>query len=163
MKKICVLFLIGILMSSCSDDDKECIDCALFDPAFPDLYIRLVDETGINIIENGTIDPKDITVEGNFSNPNFYYMPPNEYVEPDADIRVYDNTLLLYIPRASAFEYTLHLNDSTAIVLEFEADYTEIPCNISYYNTTQLIYNNQNIESELGASNTLTFLAEIEL
>ena len=163
MKKLLTLFLIGILLTSCSNDDDNGIDCSLFDPAFPELYIRLVDETGTNLIENGTIDPENITVEGDFSNPGFRYVPPSEYGEPDSEIRKYDNTLFLFIANEANFEYTLNLDDSTSIILNFEARFAELPCEVSYYIPTKLTYNNQNIESENTESNELTFLAEIEL
>lgn len=162
MKKILTLFLIGILLTSCSNDDDG-IDCSLFDPALPELYIRLVDETGVNLIENGTIDPENITVEGDFSNPTFQYIPPNEFAEADADIRKYDNTLSLFIPRKSKFEYTINLNSETSITLEFDAKLVEIQCGISYFIPTKLTYNNQSLESENTENNELIFLAEIEI
>ena len=163
MKKLLTHFLIGILLTSCSNDDDNGIDCSLFDPAFPELYIRLVDETGANLIENGTIDPENITVEGDFSNPGFRYIPPSEFGEPDAEIRKYDNTLFLFIANESNFEYTINLDDSISIILNFEARFAELPCEVSYYIPTKLSYNNQNIESENAESNELTFLAEIQL
>ncbi len=163
MKKILTLFLIGILISSCSNnDDEEVIDCSLFDPAFPELYIRLVDETGTNLIENETIDPEDITVEGDFSNPGFRYIPPHGFAEPDSDIRKYDNTLFLFIPNESKFEYTINLNDTTSIILEFDARFAELPCEVSYFIPTKLTFNNQNIESE-NEESELIFLAEIKI
>lgn len=162
MKKTLTLLLIGVLISSCSNDDSHQINCALFDPAFPELYIRLVDETGVNLIENGTIDPDDITVEGNFSNPDFRYIPPNEFAESDADIRKYDNTLSLLIPRESKFEYTINFINTASIILEFDAIFTEIPCGISFFIPTKLKFNNQNIESE-NEESELIFLAEIEI
>lgn len=164
MKKILTLLLVGIFISSCSNnEDDDGIDCSLFDPEFPGLYIRLVDETGTNLIQNGTIDPENITVEGDFSNPGFRYFPPNEYAEPDADIRKYDNTLFLFIPNESKFEYIINLNDSTSIILEFEARFAKLPCEVSYYIPTNLTYDSQNIESENEESNELIFLAEIEI
>ena len=163
MKKMFTLLLIGILVSNCSKNDDDGIDCSLFDPAFPELYIRLVDENGVNLIQNGTIDPENITVEGNFSNPGFRYIPPSEYGEPDSEIRKYDNTLFLFIANDSNFEYTINLDDSTSIILNFEAKFAELPCGVSYYIPTKLTYNNQNIESENTEVNQLTFLAEIEL
>lgn len=162
MKKILIFSLIGILISSCSNDDEGGIDCTVFDPAFPELYIRLVNKTGANLIENGTIDPENITVEGDFSNPDFLYIPPHEFAEPDADIRKYDNTLLLFIPRESKFEYTINLNDTTSIILEFDARLVELPCGVSYFIPTKLTYNNQNVESE-NEESELKFLAEIEI
>ncbi|GGD97912.1 hypothetical protein [Maribacter cobaltidurans] len=163
MKKLLILFLIGILFTSCSSDDDNGIDCSLFDPAFPELYIRLVDETGTNLIENGTIDPENITVEGDFSNPGFQYIPPNEFAEPDADIRKYDKTLYLFIPNESNFKYTINLDDSTSIILNFEARFAELPCEVSYYIPTKLTFNNQNVESENAETDELIFLAEIKI
>ncbi len=162
MKKLLTLFLIGILLTSCSSDHDNGVYCPLFDPVFPELYIRLVDETGANLIENGTIDPENITVEGDFSNPDFQYIPTNEFEEPDADIRKYDNTLYLFIAKESNFEYTINLDDSTSIILNFDAKFTELPCGVSYFIPTKLTYNNQNVESENAETDELIFLAEIE-
>jgi hypothetical protein len=66
MKKIFTFILIGLLFSICSNEDNDGIDCELFDPAYPSLYIRIVDDTGANLIENKTIDSNNINVEGNF-------------------------------------------------------------------------------------------------
>jgi hypothetical protein len=161
MKKILTLLLIGILLTNCSSDDDNGIDCSLFDPAFPELYIRLVDETGANLIENGTFDPENITVEGNFANPGFRFIPPSEY--DDVYIRKYDNTLFLFIANESKFEYTINLDESTSIILNFDSRFAELPCEVSYFIPTKLIYNNQNIESENAETNELTFLAEIQI
>lgn len=163
MKKLLTLLLISTLLTSCSNDDDNGIDCLLFDPLFPELYIRLVDETGANLIENGTIDPENITVEGDFPNPNFIYIPPNEFGETDADVTKYDNTLSLFIPRESKFEYSITLNGSTSILLEFDARLEELPCGISYFVPVELTYDTQNVESENAETNELIFLAEIEI
>lgn len=164
MKKIFTLLLIGILISGCSknNNDDDGIDCSLFDPAFPELYIRLVDETGANLIEKGIIEPENITVTANFPNPGFRYIPPDKYAEPDADIRKYDNTISLFIANKSKFEYTIKLNDTTSIILEVEARFAELPCEVSYFIPTKLEYNNQNIESENDESE-LVFLGEIKI
>ncbi|SFU67551.1 hypothetical protein SAMN05216480_112142 [Pustulibacterium marinum] len=163
MKKLLAFVLIGILFASCSSDDANEVDCSLFDPVFPELYIRLVDDTGANLIENGTVNPENITVEGNFESPGFWYIPPNEFANPDADIRKYDHTLSLSIPNESNFEYTIHLNSTTTIVLNVEAKFVELPCGVSYFVPTKLTYNNQNIISENAATDEFIFLAEIEL
>lgn len=62
MKQPFLLFIILCIMASCSKDEKETIDCALFDPAISNLFIKLVDEEGNNLIENETYIADDITV-----------------------------------------------------------------------------------------------------
>jgi len=163
MNKLLTLFLIGIFLTSCSSEDDNGIDCSLFDPAFPEIYIRLVDETGTNLIENGTIEPENITIEGDFSNPGFRYIPPSEFGGPDSQIRKYDNTLYLFIANEPNFELTINLNDSTSIILNFKARFDELPCEVSYFTPTELTYNNQNVESENAETDELIFLAEIKI
>tara|TARA_R110001583_G_scaffold132337_1_gene284304 strand:- start:42 stop:524 length:483 start_codon:yes stop_codon:yes gene_type:complete len=160
MKKKYTLILIGLLLS-CSNNDDDGIDCSLFDPAFPELYIRLVDETGTNLIDNGTIDPDNITIEGNFSNADFRFIPANEFANPDAEIREFDNTLLLYIPNESTFRYTVNLDDTDSVDIDFTAELTRIPCNISYFIPNGVEYNN--VTLELTEVSSLQFLAVIEL
>lgn len=162
MKRILTFFVIGLLVSGCSNNDENEINCSLFDPLFPELYLKLVDENGVNLIENGTFDPNNITVEGNFSNPGFRYNPAHEYAEPDADIRKYDHTLYLFIPRESQFEYTINLNDTTSIVLAFEAELTEIPCDLSYFLPTKISFNNEVLELVQEESD-LKFLTIVQL
>jgi len=161
MKVIFTIILIGLLFSSCSDDDNGGIDCALFDPAFPSLSIRIVDDTGANLIENGTINPNDITVEGNFSGAGFQFIPVNEFVNPDADIREFDNTLRLFIPNEPTFQYTINLNDMDSIDIDFTAELTRIPCDISYFKPNGSVYNNETFE--LSEFFLLQFLVIIEL
>jgi hypothetical protein len=161
--KLGLLIVFGlVLLTNCNNNEDDGIDCSLFDPAFPELHIRLVDETGTNLIENGTINPENITVEGNFSNPGFRYIPPNEFAEPDAEIRKYDNTIFLFIANKSKFEYTINLNDTTSIILKFDARFAELPCEVSYFIPTKLTFNNQNVESE-NEESELSFLAKIEI
>lgn len=62
MKQPFLLFIILCIMASCSKDEKETIDCALFDPAISNLFIKLVDAEGNNLIENETYIADDITV-----------------------------------------------------------------------------------------------------
>ncbi len=164
MKKIVTIILIAAFISGCSNnnDDDNGIDCRLFDPEFPELYLRLVDENGANLITNGTIDPENITVEGDFMNPGFRYNPPHEYAEPDADIRKYDNTLSIFIPREAKFKYTINLNETTSITLEFEAELIEIPCGLSYYVPTAAVWNHQEIALQKEEFD-LQFLIEVTL
>lgn len=129
---------------TCSNSDDG-IDCSLYDPAFPALYVRIVDETGTNLIENGTIDPVYISVEGDFLNAGFRFVPPNEFANPDAEIRELDNSLNLTIPHSSTFQYTIHLNEMDPIKVDFTAELKRIACDLSYFLPIEAIINNQSL------------------
>ena len=63
MKSIFLVFLSFCLLLSCSNNTKEDIDCALFDPAIPTFFINLIDKDGNNLIANETYTADDIIVE----------------------------------------------------------------------------------------------------
>ena len=153
--------LMGLLFPSCSSDDDAGIHCALFDPAFPSLFIRIVDSSGANLIENETIDPNNITVEGDFPNAGFQFIPANEFAAPDTDIREYDNSLNLFIPNESSFQYTIDLDNFDTIDVRFEAAITRIACDISYFIPTRVTFKRETIE--LMEISSLEFLVIIEL
>lgn len=159
MKFFSTFFLIGLLCLSCSNNDA--IDCTLFDPAFPELYIRIADATGNNLIENGTVDPDRITVEGDFPGAGFRFIPADEYAEPDSEARALDNTLSLFIPRESKFRYTIHLDDLDPIDVDFTAALTKIPCDLTYFKPIGADSNNKTLEFKEISS--LQYLVIIEL
>ena len=161
MKKVFVIILMGFLVFSCLSDDDDGIDCKLFDPAFPSLYIRIVDATGVNLIENGTIDSENITVQGDLANAGFRFVPADEFAVPDADIREFDNSLNLYIPNESSFQYSINLDDFETINLGFNAELTRIPCDITYFTPTSVTFNEEPIE--LTEMSSLQLLVIIEL
>lgn len=161
MKKLFILILTGLLFSGCSNDDDEGIDCSLFDPVFPTLFLRIVDNTGANLIENGTIDPENITVEGDFSGAGFWFIPANEFADPDSEIREFDNTLSLYIPYRAAFQYTIKAEGIENIQVNFKAEHTTIPCDLSYFKPVEAEFNGKVLE--LKEMLSLQHIVEIEL
>jgi len=160
MKKLIFLLIIIPIWIGCSNNDDG-TDCSLFDPTVPSLFIRIVDSTGANLIENGTIDPDNISVEGDFSGAGFQFIPANEFANPDADIRKLDNSISLFIPYEPTFQYTIHLNDMETINVDFTAELTIIACGITYYKPSDGVFNNEALE--LIEISSLQFLSVIEL
>ena len=156
MKQIIALTLIVVLSMSCSKGKDEDVNCSLFDPIFPGLYIRLVDESGSNLIENGTIDPDEISVEGNFSEAGFRLVTGNELGISD-----FHHTLYLYFPRESSYRFSLHLNNTDSIEVNLTTEIVNIPCDISYSIPTGVEQNGETLE--LIEASPLQFLVEIEL
>ena len=52
----------NLCLCSCKTDDDNDIDCALFDPANSNLFIKLIDSDGNNLIENNTFIADDIKI-----------------------------------------------------------------------------------------------------
>ncbi len=144
----------------CSNNDEE-IDCELIDFAFPSLFIRLVDDAGTNLIENGTIDPDDISVQGDFKSPGFQIIPAREFALPDADIRELDHTIMLFIPNQSTFQYTIHWSDMNSIQVDFSAEFTKLPCFLFYYKPIGGVFKNETFD--FREIPPLQFVAELEL
>ena len=159
-KKIAVVWFVGLLLAACSDDDDE-INCELFDPAFPALFLRIVDDSGTNRIENGTVDPENIEVEGDFLGAGFQFIPANEFADPDSSIRELDNTLNLSLPNESRFRYLLRIDNFEPVTITFTAELTEIPCDIIYFTPIRAESNGQ--ELELQETFPLEFLVVLEL
>ena len=162
MKKLFLLVTVTVLIGcSNDDDDDQGIDCALFDPGFPSLFIRIVDSTGTNLIENGTIDPDNISVEADFPGGDFQFVPANENARPDSEIRELDNTIFIRIPNESTFQYTIHLSSTDDIRVEFSAEFTRIPCNLFYFTPNEGVFKDETFE--LKELSSLQFLAILEL
>ena len=164
MKKIITLILIGLLLSGCSNNDDEGDDCIL-DMAVPSLHLRIVDDSGANLFENGTIDPNNIRVEADYSEEliNFQFIPGNEFANPDAEIRVLDNSLMLTVPHRSKYEYTIYLDDIEEIInVQLETDQSRKICGATYYTPVVASYKKETLEiSEV--SSELNFLVILEI
>lgn len=160
MKKSLLVFGLMGLLCACADDEPE-IDCSLFDPAFPTLFIKWVDESGNNLITNGSIQPDSLRVAGNFPNAGFFFNPGSNFGGAADDIRQLDNTMELILPDRPEFRYTLFLSQNDSLVLDFTAEFTKLPCNLSYYRPTGVRL--QGTELDLIVVPTLQFLVALEL
>ncbi|WP_417363808.1 hypothetical protein [Galbibacter sp.] len=161
MKKLLFLTIALTIIVGCSNDDEK-IDCSRFDPVFPTLYIRVVDGTGANLIDNGTIDTKNISVEGDFSGANFQIVPVNEFAASDPDKGELNNSLRLFIPRKTTFQYTIILADiDETFTIGFTAEPMRLPCDITIFKPINGLYENQTLE--LSEFRSLQFVGDLEI
>ena len=112
----------------------------------------------MSLVDHSSLSWKEITLQNGLG---FRFNPPNEFANPDSEIREFDNTIELFIPNESTFQYVIKLNDTETVTLDFLAELTKIPCNITYYTPTGVVYNTQNLELREGSS--LEFITDIEL
>lgn len=150
---VLILVFTVTTLISCSNKDGE--DCSLFDPVFPSLYLKIVDSNGTNLLENETFKSEDISVKGNFSNASFVFVSENE------DNINLNNTLFLAIPNQLESKYSIQLNDSEIIEIDFKVEKVEIACNISYNKPVEALFREENLE--LKEFDSLQYYLVVEL
>lgn len=156
MKKyllICVLFIVFI---NCKSDDG--IDCELFDPAFPQLFVKFVDSDGNNLIKNGSINSDNIIVLNAEENSVGTVILPNGF-EVNPDSNPFNYTLKIFSPNSSSETYNIHLEENTIEVLTIESELKNIPCGISFYTPISATYNNMKIT--VNEENLLDFIITV--
>lgn len=161
MKRVVITVWVFLVCISCSHNDNDSIDCRLFDPIFPSLYVKFIDGDRTNLLGNGTINPDSLRVKGSFPNAGALFIPPNGNVAPNADSRRYENTLELMIPRQTSFEYVIYFSQSDSIKVDFTTEFTKIDCGLTYYTPVAGTYRGNALE--LGGDDSLRFLAELQL
>ncbi|GAA4289849.1 hypothetical protein [Aestuariibaculum suncheonense] len=158
MEKRLVVFLLAVMLFSCSSDKDSGIDCMLYDPYFPTLYIKLVDAEGNNLIENGTYDIEGMSFENGLS----YRVNPASEIEPvGSKIREFDNTVELGIPNRTNFTYVIKLSEEEDITLDFTAELIESVCDIEFTLPKEVVYGDQLLE--LREVIPLQFLVEVKI
>lgn len=105
------------------------------------MYTKVVDSTNTNLIENGSIDPEYIEVEGDFSNPSFRFVPEDDFSNSNLF-----NTLQLSIPYTTNFQYTLLFDNIGSVTIDFIAEFTESICDTTYYVPKKAVINNLEVE-----------------
>jgi|AntAceMinimDraft_5_1070358.scaffolds.fasta_scaffold31829_3 hypothetical protein len=161
MKKTFLFVGVFSLLFSCVDDNEPEIDCRLFDPIFPTLFIKFVDQSGNNLIENGTINTDSLRVMGSFPNVGIAFVQENEFAMPDADIRKLDNTIELSLTDQVQYQYSVYFSQTDSVVVDVSAELTKIPCNISYYTPKGVRFKDTDVELEEVPP--LQFLAVLEI
>jgi len=162
LKKIPIFISILGFIFGCSSSDEGGIDCTLYDPAFPSLHIRIVDSAGTNLIDNGVIDPNNISVEGDFPNAQFQIVPDYEFVSSDPDNGALNYSLSVVIPRKATFKYTINLADiNTTYSFDFTAKLMHLPCDISFFTPVKGSSNNQ--QFKLLEVRPLQFVGDLKI
>ena len=112
MKKLILLVLGFGVIISCYE--KENINCLTFEIERPQLFIKIINNEGVNLIENGTINSTNITIEENSSNISFTFIPEGQF----GDFNEFDNSIALTVPNESDFRYTVAINNFETIVID---------------------------------------------
>lgn len=156
MKKYLLICVLCFIFISCNNDDS--IDCALFDPAFPQLSVKFVDNDENNLIKNGFLNPDNIIVlntEG--KSVGTVILPDGFEVNPDNN--PFNYTLSIVSPNSSSETYNIHLEENTIEVLTIESELKNIPCGISFYTPISATYNNMKIT--VNEENLLDFIITV--
>ncbi|RCS25959.1 hypothetical protein DUT90_09260 [Polaribacter sp. WD7] len=140
MKKLILLVLGFGVIISCYE--KENINCLTFEIERPQLFIKIINNEGVNLIENGTINSTNITIEENSSNISFTFIPEGQF----GDFNEFDNSIALTVPNESDFRYTVAINDFETIVLDFTLVLTNALCNVSFFQPESVNFNDKELQ-----------------
>ncbi|MDN3595817.1 hypothetical protein [Zunongwangia endophytica] len=128
------LFLLVFLVGCAGDDDGE-TECSsrqdvLLDSYYsPQCLIRLVDASGENLIENGSIDPETIKIESDLGDPGFVYIPEIEYAEPNSKLSEAQYSLGVFLlGYTETFQYQISIDGYETVDLVLQAEQIEEPC-----------------------------------
>lgn len=142
-KKLIILVVLGFgLIISCNEKEENNINCSTFDVEKPQLFIKINDATKTNLIENGTINSTNVTIEYIASNISFTIVPENHF----GDFNEFDNSLALPFPDESEFQYTINIEGFETIFLDFTAELKSTLCNITFFQPTSVNSNNKEIQ-----------------
>lgn len=155
MKTWHFVFSLFLMFASCESTDDEVIDCTLFDPSFPQFFVKFVDNDGNNLIENGSLSPKDIKVSGDFENAFGHVVPGSHFKFPE------NNTLNLGLAQKISFEYHIEIKETLLRTLKFTAEKRKIPCDISFFVPLTVSYGN--LALQLDEESALKYFVAITI
>ncbi|MGZ0015535.1 hypothetical protein [Yeosuana sp. AK3] len=127
------LLVCFLCLFSCKNNDKEDIDCALFDPFIANLFVKLVDSEGNNLIENNTFIANNITIlfNGNtFTNVVFTNVPGLENLMALNLIGVDGNNL---------FEIKLSDKETDTLIMNLTTE--SKVCGLTFFKLNSVTYN----------------------
>ena len=128
------LFLLVFLVG-CAGDDEEEIECSLEKNALLDSYyspqflIRLVDASGENLLENGSIDPEIITIQSASGNSDFVYIPEIENTATNTIASEIQYSLGVFMAGGKeTYKYQISVEGFETTDLVIRAEQIEEPC-----------------------------------
>ncbi len=161
MKKFFLYLIISSLWVACSQNNKDEIDCALYDPPWSHFYMKFVDSEGNNLITNGSIHPDSIHVEIDSRNAYFQLIPVNPDANPDSKWNAIENTIeIIDFPAHTKGNYMIYLNSQDSIPLEVTMQKINMACGYSITIPLEATYKNK--ELEFIELNSTAYLAELE-
>lgn len=131
MRKTVLLILTLFLFNSCTNNNQDEIDCRLFDPVIQHLLVELVDENGINLLENGTFDKETIKIRLNSA----------EFQATKLDI--FENSIAIQLLEQGAKTYEIVLSETETDTLVLDLSIREQICGFQFYNLDKAIYNGE--------------------
>ncbi|GAA4801261.1 hypothetical protein [Litoribaculum gwangyangense] len=127
------LMLFFLCLLSCKNDDDSNIDCALFDPFVRNLHIKIVDNSGNNLIENETYIAEDIKVR----------MNGNEYTNVVfKNVETIKNLITLTLfGKNGKNDYEIELSNSVIDTLVLDLTLDSTICGINFFTLNTATYN----------------------
>ncbi len=155
MKQLSFFILLSLFLFSCSSDDDPEIACDLIQAIQSNLYIDLVNGQGENLIENGTYNPNDITIDVNGSTFTGVVFTNVEGIENFIAIGVFgedgDNT----------FEISLSDTETDTLILNLTRSETGGPCSQFVFALNSAVYNDEVQEiQDFGGDFLITVVKE---
>ncbi|GGG23795.1 hypothetical protein GCM10011344_25720 [Dokdonia pacifica] len=155
MKRISLYILLSFFLFSCANDDNEPeIACDLIDAISSNLFIELVNAEGENLIENGTYNPNNITIDFN-GNTFTGVITGVEGIQNFVTVGVSGNN------GDNTFEISLSDMETDTLVLDLTRMETEGPCAQFVFQLNSAIYNGVSRElQDFGGDFLITIVKE---
>ncbi len=124
------LFLLVFLVGCSGDDSRddvetECDDLIFDQFIYPEFFLRFVDASGVNLLENGSIDPENIVIEDDSGDPvSVFYTPEDENY---SEALYY--SLIVTMPRDSeTLQGHISIDGFESVEVTFRAEQVGSPC-----------------------------------
>ena len=137
MKHLSLFILLSLFLFSCSSDDEPVVACDLKQAIQSNLYIDLVNGQGENLIEKGTYNPDDITIDFNGSTFTGTVFTGVQGIENFIAIGIFgedgENTLEIHLSET----------ETDTLVMNLTRSETGGPCSQFVFALNSVVYNGE--------------------